>query len=208
MGSVINEYIKSISPGQDIFSLPDDLYAKYVKEYRKARVKPKEKGQSRVRRKKSVDISPIENDQNPSPDKGCVKLSPEEKKKIKHEAMLLERAKKLVKERYEQRQYIYAHRQDTGEPKQYKSYRLRANAKRIKFELTIPEFTAITEMDCSYCGGQGGGIDRVDSGIGYTKENSTPCCWKCNAMKYTHTVDNFINHIKKIYNHISEKDYL
>jgi hypothetical protein len=40
---------------------------------------------------------------------------------------------------------------------------------------------------CSYCGapevGSGHGVDRIDRFIGYTKENSTPCCGDCNVIK-------------------------
>lgn len=87
-------------------------------------------------------------------------------------------------------------------PKRYHSYLLRANAKGLKFELSVDEFNSITSLPCKYCGsGSVVGIDRVDSSDGYTVDNSVPCCAACNMMKYTHSVEFFMSHIKKIYNH-------
>ena len=45
------------------------------------------------------------------------------------------------------------------------------------------------------------GIDRVDNSLGYTLENSVSCCSKCNYMKKTLNVENFLLHIAKIYNY-------
>lgn len=85
-------------------------------------------------------------------------------------------------------------------PKKYHSYLSRANAKGLVFDFSVDEFDKITSLPCSYCGASGKiGIDRVDSSDGYTKENSIPCCWPCNQMKYTHSSEDFLYHIKKIY---------
>jgi len=43
------------------------------------------------------------------------------------------------------------------------------------------------------------GIDRVDSGIGYTKENSVACCKFCNFAKHTMSKDDFYKWIKRVY---------
>jgi hypothetical protein len=203
--STINEFIKSISPDQDIFKLPDETYLMLVKDYRLSRLKPKEKKSPKIKEPKTEQIKKEEIIKSVDPAQ-TPKISKEERRKIKNEAILLERAKKIVARRQEKQKLAYSNRQNTAEPKQYKSYRLRANAKRIKFELSQEEFFSLIEMDCTYCGGVGGGIDRKDSKIGYTKENSVPCCWKCNNMKYTHSIDNFIKHVKKIYNFILEKE--
>lgn len=86
-----------------------------------------------------------------------------------------------------------------NEGKEYRSYRLRANAKKFEFEITNEEFYVIINMNCAYCGSdKAGGIDRVNSKIGYTKDNIKPCCRKCNMMKYTHSVNDFLNHVRKI----------
>lgn len=46
------------------------------------------------------------------------------------------------------------------------------------------------------------GIDRKDNSesVGYTLENSVPCCGICNGMKNDHTELNFLGHVKKIVN--------
>jgi hypothetical protein len=99
-----------------------------------------------------------------------------------------------------------------------KQYKKGAEKRNLAYDLTTEEFVEIITGKCHYCGdsltntkkGQGKtsgdfkytGIDRVDSSKGYTKENSVPCCWMCNNMKYTTEKDVFLNHIKKIYENI------
>jgi hypothetical protein len=48
------------------------------------------------------------------------------------------------------------------------------------------------------------GIDRINSNIGYTKENCVPCCKKCNLMKNVLSVKDFEEHIFKIFNHLTK----
>ena len=43
------------------------------------------------------------------------------------------------------------------------------------------------------------GIDRVNSAIGYTKENSVTCCKYCNFAKHTMSEDDFYKWIRKVY---------
>lgn len=43
------------------------------------------------------------------------------------------------------------------------------------------------------------GIDRLNSNIGYTKDNSVTCCKYCNAAKNTMSVNEFKNWIKRVY---------
>jgi 5-methylcytosine-specific restriction endonuclease McrA len=89
-------------------------------------------------------------------------------------------------------------------PDNYRKYIYRANAKGIVFNLTIEEFNNVINGECSYCGEeQAGTIDRINSSKGYTIDNITPCCSKCNIMKYTHSVKDFIKHVNKIYNHMN-----
>jgi 5-methylcytosine-specific restriction endonuclease McrA len=46
------------------------------------------------------------------------------------------------------------------------------------------------------------GIDRVDSKLGYTKDNCAPCCDKCNTIKMDMTLDEFHGKVIKIYTNI------
>ena len=46
------------------------------------------------------------------------------------------------------------------------------------------------------------GIDRIDSSKGYSVDNCVPCCAKCNYAKHDLSIDDFKNHIEKIYKHL------
>ena len=43
------------------------------------------------------------------------------------------------------------------------------------------------------------GIDRIDSKIGYTEENSVSCCKYCNFAKHTMSEDEFYKWIRRVY---------
>ena len=78
-------------------------------------------------------------------------------------------------------------------------------------ELTREQWETIASRNCTFCGSEpfqrpsGTGIDRVDSSIGYTVENSMPCCYECNIMKGSTTLEEFIARIKMINNNYEPK---
>lgn len=92
-----------------------------------------------------------------------------------------------------------------------------AKKRNIEYNLTTEEFDNIIQGSCYYCGDkltnckkgtgktsgdfQYTGIDRIDSSLGYTKNNCVSCCWKCNSMKNNSTIVDFLTHIRKIYQH-------
>lgn len=83
------------------------------------------------------------------------------------------------------------------------------NAKRrnIQFSLTEEQFQVIRNNKCSYCPKIGpNGVDRIDNNKGYTLDNCTSCCKKCNMAKGTMTVTEFKNWIIEVYNTIGETD--
>lgn len=49
------------------------------------------------------------------------------------------------------------------------------------------------------------GIDRVDNTKGYILGNVVSCCYTCNLMKNTFTVEEFLLHIKRIASHASSE---
>ena len=49
--------------------------------------------------------------------------------------------------------------------------------------LTDAEIRSLVQKKCYYCDRNGGGIDRINSSIGYMSDNTVPCCFECNAMK-------------------------
>lgn len=85
-------------------------------------------------------------------------------------------------------------------PKHYREYILRANKKGVKFSLSLEQFNEILSKPCVYCGSTlKTTVNRLETSEGYTEENSVPCCYKCSIMKYTHSQEDFLNHIKRIY---------
>jgi len=84
-------------------------------------------------------------------------------------------------------------------------YRRVARDKKLNMDLTIEQLSKLISSDCAYCGSKPyriwkcrgtdqkfwfscNGIDRVNSMLGYTKDNVVPCCPACNYAKHTHCV--------------------
>jgi len=108
--------------------------------------------------------------------------------------------------------------------RRYRKYKSDATRRSRNFNLTESSFISIVKGDCYYCGvtaplkqfkntSRHGsslhgnpikfqGIDRVNNDVGYTEENSVPCCSKCNFMKHTLNASDFIDHVLKISEHI------
>lgn len=95
---------------------------------------------------------------------------------------------------------------------------------RHSFELSKEQFKQLTKMNCHYCASPAitqyptnktmqyesnrkkyitpyyyNGIDRKDPNLGYTWDNSLPCCGDCNYAKSDLTYAQFLNLINKIY---------
>jgi hypothetical protein len=102
----------------------------------------------------------------------------------------------------------------------YSTYKIRAKEKNISFALSEEEFLEIVKKDCFYCGEKPSniyrngntngsfiynGIDRIDSSIGYTKNNVVCCCKKCNWAKQKYSQKEFSDWVKKIYNYWASK---
>ena len=97
-----------------------------------------------------------------------------------------------------------------------RKYKARAKKLQIEFSLTDEEFYDICSMNCFYCDAQpvprnhgykrkgdsstyyANGIDRIEPHVGYTKENSVPCCTPCNLMKTDKSQKEFIEMAIKI----------
>lgn len=100
------------------------------------------------------------------------------------------------------------------------SYRKNAESRGLDFLLSKDEVRMLTSSNCYFCGSEPrmvsenkdskymevkehtsykyNGIDRLNPKIGYLLDNCVPCCNRCNLMKLDYTVDEFLNHIKKI----------
>ena len=91
----------------------------------------------------------------------------------------------------------------------YSQYKLSADKRNIKFEITKNFFKETISKPCFYCGvsdltfykTQGaGGIDRVASNNDYIESNCVPCCGMCNSMKLDYTKKEFLNKCLEITN--------
>lgn len=61
-----------------------------------------------------------------------------------------------------------------------------AKRRKLEFTITKEEYSQLRLFRCIYCGGalpKTGGIDRMDSRLGYVTGNVVPCCWDCNVIK-------------------------
>jgi len=91
-----------------------------------------------------------------------------------------------------------------------------AKDRNYEFALSRDEFRLLVKSDCHYCGVEprqvhrgksddGGfvynGVDRIDNRQGYVAGNVVPCCETCNRMKSSFSVDEFLQHIKKVLDH-------
>ena len=82
-------------------------------------------------------------------------------------------------------------------------YRSRSKRKKRIFEIDFEFAKNLFLSDCFYCGVKPdpmNGIDRINSSIGYIKDNCVACCELCNSMKLDYPINDFLNHINEIYN--------
>ena len=93
-------------------------------------------------------------------------------------------------------------------------YRLSALRRGKEWNLTVEQVAEIIEKNCSYCDLPPStnmklsahpdfrytGIDRVDNGRGYEKDNVVPCCEACNNSKRTMSLADWKAWIARVYN--------
>jgi len=93
--------------------------------------------------------------------------------------------------------------------KKWNTYYYKAKEKKQVFSLTPEEFHNLITMPCYYCNYKSepfGGIDRVNSNLGYIISNCVPCCKICNTMKLNYELQFFYEHIEKILNYKNNKN--
>lgn len=78
-----------------------------------------------------------------------------------------------------------------------------AKQRQICFNLTILDYENIViNKSCNYCRKSlpeaGSGLDRIDSTLGYTKDNVVPCCTRCNKVLGDMTKPEAFAHIQKM----------
>ena len=85
--------------------------------------------------------------------------------------------------------------------KRIRDYKGGAVARGLDWEISSEYFATLIAASCEYCGGEGGGVDRINSGKGYIPGNVVPCCKVCNMMKRDYHVGDFLSHAKRIAAH-------
>lgn len=115
----------------------------------------------------------------------------------------------------------------------FQGYKNGAKTRNLSWELSLEEFINVASQSCSFCGQAArdwecvsnspsirkdspnvdpkdytikiSGVDRLDNNLGYTLENSVPCCMYCNRAKSDMTFDQFKAHVERIYKWLSQK---
>lgn len=83
----------------------------------------------------------------------------------------------------------------------WSAYRAGAKSRGLVWFLTFDQFCALRTAPCHFHGivtAGGGGIDRLDSDLGYLPENCVPCCAVCNQMKMDLKLDVFLARCRAI----------
>lgn len=101
----------------------------------------------------------------------------------------------------------------------YRRYKRGANKRNIIFNLNLEQFKSIIVNNCFYCNASPNhtykpnfyskinglfvhnGIDRLDNTKGYEISNCVACCTGCNFCKGKFSKEEFLNIVKKIYEH-------
>lgn len=102
-------------------------------------------------------------------------------------------------------------RNNYGTPKgRYGHYRNNAKDRHIPFELSFEEFCSFWNKPCVYCEApiEKIGLDRIDSSLGYTVSNIVSCCKHCNYAKRLFSIDEYIDHCRKVIEVFDKKQKL
>lgn len=109
------------------------------------------------------------------------------------------------RERYLETRRVAANRHGRTLKGKWTKHKQTAKARGIQNDLTFEQFVRLIANPCHWCGGKlpetRGGLDRLDSSIGYSLSNCVPCCRRCNVIKMDMAPNDFISHIRKILNH-------
>ena len=87
----------------------------------------------------------------------------------------------------------------------------------LEWTLTDDQARELVLADCSYCGKPSklaedrttlqntrglGGIDRIDSSVGYVIGNVVACCGRCNVGKWSDSHEDFVAWIRLVHSHL------
>lgn len=98
-------------------------------------------------------------------------------------------------------------------------YKDKAKKAGIEYKLTVPQFRAIAEGQCFYCGKYGtntkksphgsgdysyNGLDKIEPTKGYVLSNVVSACKRCNFAKSNMSQGEFMQWIRTAYNHLKQ----
>ena len=98
-------------------------------------------------------------------------------------------------------------RADAALTKMFGCYKRNAHTRDLEFNLTFEVFCSLVKSICYYCSSEPvinswsiqaknqipmNGIDRINSDLGYTNDNTVPCCKFCNNAKWTMSREEYI----------------
>lgn len=106
----------------------------------------------------------------------------------------------------DRKEYYSKYWSNHKEERSFNVAKTRMRKRNLPFELSITEYKNLKHEACSYCGCTYalGSVDRIDSSMGYTKDNVQPICFRCNRTKSSQSHYDFIKYIEKIYKYINK----
>ena len=97
--------------------------------------------------------------------------------------------KKWLEYKYKNPEKVKAaqHKNDRTPRRRYIDSINLADRREIPFVLSYEQYYCLIKLPCYYCGGKLNetrtGLDRLANTLGYTLDNSVPCCANCNRIK-------------------------
>ncbi len=87
-----------------------------------------------------------------------------------------------------------------------------AQKRKLSFNLSKPHFKELCLSNCFHCNKppsnqtthngkliqKNSGIDRINNDIGYEPDNVVSCCWDCNRLRGSVTIEEFLNHCQRV----------
>jgi hypothetical protein len=103
-----------------------------------------------------------------------------------------------------------------------KRFASKARRRGLFYDLKHEQVDELVSGPCYYCGYEPkeasvisnrgavtylNGLDRIDSDVGYTSHNVVVCCKYCNDAKNSKTLGQFRDHITRLYQNMSAKNW-
>jgi len=82
---------------------------------------------------------------------------------------------------------------------QWSDFNRQAKRREKTVMLQPIKYMLLVALPCVYCGAaENAGVDRVRNNESYTRENSVPCCSRCNMPKRSTSLRDFLQQVRAI----------